>query len=244
MKRILKSILTFAIIGLFAITSNTVYADTKVPPTAKKKAKYFKVNLDLERTIGLFGPVTYKITDLLISELLVLDAMDNKRPIVLVLNTPGGYVGAGNNLIMAIDSLQAPVICIVQDGAYSMGAAIASHCPSLYMTKYSDLMFHMARYRVGGYEHHIESRVKHFANMSKIFHGELAQLLGMKYDVYLAKIKDELWLTAEQAFENGVAEGILPTFFYSPPDIFKSDMYGFLNCIDPRCDTDMIYITR
>jgi len=241
MKCLVKTLITLAVIGIFAITSNVVYADTK---TTAKRHKYFKINNTPERTLGLFGPVTYDITDLLVTELLFLNAIDDKRPIVLVLNTPGGYVGAGNNLILAMKSIQAPVICVVQGSAYSMGAAIASHCPSLYVSQYADLMFHMAQYGVSGYEHHIESRVKHFANMSRIFHGDLARLLGLQYDDYIAKAKDELWFTADQAFDNGVAEGVLQSFFWVCPDMFKSYMGNIYNCTDDRCEGDFLYITR
>lgn len=62
--------------------------------------------------------------------------------ILFEINSPGGSVSDGFELIKAIENSEAPVTCVVDGDAESMGAAILEGCDHRAMTKRSKLMFH------------------------------------------------------------------------------------------------------
>lgn len=62
--------------------------------------------------------------------------------IVIEINTPGGEVDAGYDIIKAIEETEAFVTCVVDTEAESMGFAILQSCDRRYMTKRSKLMAH------------------------------------------------------------------------------------------------------
>jgi ATP-dependent protease ClpP protease subunit len=62
--------------------------------------------------------------------------------LLLELNTPGGSVDDGFELARAIEESEAPVTCVVDGDAASMGAYILESCGQRYMTRRSKIMFH------------------------------------------------------------------------------------------------------
>lgn len=61
---------------------------------------------------------------------------------VLELNTPGGSVGAGFELVKEIENAEIPMVCMVDGRAASMGFYILQSCPMRVMTRRSTLMTH------------------------------------------------------------------------------------------------------
>lgn len=67
---------------------------------------------------------------------------DGASAVVLEINTPGGIVPNGFQIIRAIERSKAPVWCVVDGAAFSMGFAVLQSCHRRQMTKRSVLMAH------------------------------------------------------------------------------------------------------
>lgn len=85
--------------------------------------------------------------------------------ILLEINTPGGSVSDGFELSKAIEESKAPVTCVVDMDAESMGFYILQSCDYRMMTKRSKLMAHEPA--LGGMFHGQPSQWQAIANMMK-----------------------------------------------------------------------------
>ena len=77
--------------------------------------------LENERTIKLEGEVNEASAAAVVDQLLYLDSKSNTKPIILMINSPGGSVYHGRAILDAIDYVDAPVHAIVMGIAMSMG---------------------------------------------------------------------------------------------------------------------------
>lgn len=111
--------------------------------------------------IVLDGPVDEMNMLLVITQIgMVTEAKADA--IVLEINTPGGSIWDGFELVKVIENSKIPVICVVDNNALSMGFYILQSCNVRLMTKRSALMAHLPS--VGG---HIGGTAKEYENVSE-----------------------------------------------------------------------------
>jgi ATP-dependent Clp protease protease subunit len=79
-----------------------------------------------DRIVMISGEITDQSMDVAVAELLFLNSQDPNLPIYLYINSPGGSVVAGNQLIDTMNFISAPVWTIALGMAASMGGAILS----------------------------------------------------------------------------------------------------------------------
>jgi ATP-dependent protease ClpP protease subunit len=113
--------------------------DEALPPLVKpslKKGEQWTVHLRLANTA-----VTDKSAKDIARRIEQANAADVDF-IVLEMNTPGGSVSAGQELARQIEMSPAPVICVTDGQASSMGFYLLQSCDYRMMTKRSLLMVH------------------------------------------------------------------------------------------------------
>ncbi len=163
-------------------------------------------------TVTLRGPVT---GDSVKSVQQALNAMEVKRgfngyPLYLILDTPGGSIDDGEDLIQyakTISNLHTITIF-----AASMGSAIVQALPGKrLMTEHGLQMFHRAKVGLSGQieDGELETRLALYKNMVRALEMRNATRMSMPLDVYKARVKDEMWLTAKQAMSDKAADSIV-----------------------------------
>jgi ATP-dependent protease ClpP protease subunit len=194
--------------------SFTVNADK----TTSNKSKAQAIDLTLENTIVLYDTVDESTVQPIINFLVAKDKAGAElgvySPVYIVLNTPGGSVSQGLRLIAAIGATTSPVVCIVDEMAYSMGAAIISFCPTVYVQEDSDIMYHPASFSISGDEFIVATRLEHTQKMLKQFHTKLANRFNMSYDEWVSKIRNEWWLNADDALKLGISKKTITKLSY------------------------------
>jgi ATP-dependent Clp protease protease subunit len=75
-----------------------------------------------DRIVFLGGPIDDDVANLIIAQLLFLDAEDNKKDIQMYINSPGGSVYAGMAIYDTMNYLKSPVSTICVGMAASMAA--------------------------------------------------------------------------------------------------------------------------
>lgn len=173
-----------------------------------------RLNFTPERTVVLKGVVNFPLTDAVSKRLAELD---DGKPILLVINSPGGNVAAGYDVIKTMEELDSPLTCVVDDMAYSMGAIIAAYCPRLYVHKRSSIMFHEISWTVQGNETTHKIRQKHAENDILEMDKDIAKKLGISVKEFKAKKQIEWWMTASQAVSCGFATAIVNHLKYAEP---------------------------
>ena len=79
-----------------------------------------------ERIIFLGEPIDDRIANLVIAQLLFLDSQDQKKPIKMYINSPGGSVTDGLAIYDTMQHVKSPVSTICVGLAASMGALLLS----------------------------------------------------------------------------------------------------------------------
>jgi len=201
----------FAYITLFAalLTSSSIIAGTqKTSPLTKFKKG--TLILSERNTVSLRTAFTSSSVSSVVAQILEKDRFLNKKePIYLVLDTPGGSVGAGLDLIEAIKGLDREVRTVTTFAA-SMGFITAQSLGRRYITETGVLMSHRAR---GGSRGQIpgelNTRVNFWTSYLKAVDKKVAKRLGISADELLKKHYDEWWMYGKQAVRNKAADKVI-----------------------------------
>jgi ATP-dependent Clp protease protease subunit len=167
--------------------------------------------LTKENTAILRGPVNSSS----VSEVMIQLSELNKTggdadPIFLVLNTPGGSVSDGLNLIEYMNSLRRPVHSISIFAA-SMGFHILQNSKQRFITKYGTIMSHRAR---GGFSgdipQQVKSRFKHITDLLEKMDEQVISRTKGKFDKksYTELIRDEYWAVGDNAINDGFVDEV------------------------------------
>lgn len=169
------------------------------------------ITLTKENTAVLRGPVnSSSVADVMIQLSELNQSGSDKDPIYLVLNTPGGSVMDGLNLIEYMNSLRRPIYSISIFAA-SMGFHILQNSEKRYITKYGTIMSHRAR---GGFSgeipQQVKSRFKHISDLLEKMDEQVVSRTNGKFNKqsYSELIRDEYWAVGDNAVKEGFADDV------------------------------------
>lgn len=176
-----------------------------------------------ERIIMLNGPVEDNMANLIVSQLLFLEAEDSSRDITMYINSPGGVVTSGLSIYDTMQYVKPDVSTVVVGQAASMGSFLAmTGAPGKrFVLPNSRTMIHRVSSGTPGtsgsvyvQELEFEDARRHFEE-SKNINQRLTELY-VKHNSKKKKIKEvmetmkhDTFLTAEEAIEWGLADEIL-----------------------------------
>lgn len=135
-------------------------------PTVIEKSTYGERAYDIysrllkERIVFLGGPIVDQVANSVIAQLLFLDHEDQKKDIMLYLNTPGGSVTAGMAIYDTMQYVKSPVSTICMGIAASMGAVLlaAGQKGKRFALPNSEVLLHQVMGGVEGQAIEIASR--------------------------------------------------------------------------------------
>ena len=166
----------------------------------------------LDRIVFLSGEVNRESMDTIVAQLLYLDSVD-KRDINIYVNSPGGDVDSGLELISVMDYIKSDVSTTVLGLAASMGAAISTSGEKgkRYALPYSRYMIHQPLSNFG-YSKYTDSRIalEEMESVRKDLYNILSEKSGNDFDkiVELCEHGDK-WMKPEQAIELGFIDDII-----------------------------------
>jgi ATP-dependent Clp protease protease subunit len=217
-----KFLITIAM--LVGMVSSAYATDgVKADLTGKKAVKKVNLLINNDRTVVLKGPVRTDNIEAIMNQIKGFAQASNDN-IFIIINSPGGSVVDGFELINLIKSIKAEkgikTYCAVESEAFSMAAILATFCYRTYMHKYSNIMFHEASYGVKDSATHIKNRVEFMSKYLDTLNRDIAEQMGVTPKEYEERILGEWWLTAEEAVQFGIVDGILDTLYYTaqPPE--------------------------
>ena len=97
-----------------------------------------------QRMVFLCGEISSESVDLIVRQLLFLESLDEREPIKLIINSPGGEVLAGLYLYDQIKGMRVPIDIYCTEMAASMAAIIlaAGEKGHRFILKHSKVMIH------------------------------------------------------------------------------------------------------
>ncbi len=165
----------------------------------------------MDRIIFLGAPITDEVANIIIAQLLFLEADNSEREISIYLNCPGGHVQAGLAIYDTMQYLNAPVATICMGMAASMGAfLLAAGTPEKRCSlPNARIMIHQPSGGSYGTAADIEIQAKEILNARERLNRILAHHTGQD----LARIEEDVdrdrFMSPEEAVEYGIIDNVL-----------------------------------
>lgn len=164
-----------------------------------------------ERVIFLVGQVEDHMANLIVSQLLFLEAEDASKDISLYINSPGGVVTAGLSIYDTMQFISPKVRTMCMGQACSMGAFLlnAGEAGMRYALPNSRIMIHQP---LGGYQGQATDILIHAEETLKI-KKQLTRLMahhcGKEYEVLERDMERDNFKSAEEAKEYGLIDEVI-----------------------------------
>lgn len=168
-----------------------------------------------ERIIFLGGAIDDNVANLVIAQLLFLEAEDPDKDIHLYINSPGGVVTAGMAIYDTMRYIKAPVSTICVGQAASMGAILltAGEKGKRYSLEHSRIMIHQPLGGFQGQATDISIHAKEILRMKDELNGILANLSGQNKEKVEADTERDFFMSAEDAKEYGLIDAVFSRKF-------------------------------
>lgn len=162
------------------------------------------------RIIFINGEINDIMSNLVISELLYLDSLNNNT-IDLYINSPGGSVTSGLAIIDTMNFIKSDVRTTVTGIAASMASLIlASGTKGMrHSLKNSEVMIHQPLGNVGGQATDIEIQAKRIISKKKMLNNMLATLTNQSLKKIERDTERDKYLSSEEALEYGLIDSII-----------------------------------
>ncbi|KFD10536.1 ATP-dependent Clp protease proteolytic subunit [Serratia marcescens subsp. marcescens ATCC 13880] len=164
-----------------------------------------------ERIIFLTGQVEDHMANLIVAQMLFLEAESPEKDIFLYINSPGGVITAGMSIYDTMKFIKPDVSTICMGQACSMGSFLltAGAKGKRFCLPNSRVMIHQP---LGGYqgqatdiEIHAREILKVKARMNEL----MAEHTGQPLEQIERDTERDRFMTAEEAVEYGLVDGIL-----------------------------------
>lgn len=164
-----------------------------------------------ERIIFLGGGIDDGVANLIIAQLLFLEAEDPDKDIHLYINSPGGVVTSGMAIFDTMRYIKAPVSTICVGQAASMGAFLlaAGEKGKRFSLDHSRIMIHQPLGGFQGQATDIHIHAKEILRMKDELNGILSELTGQTVEKVSADTERDYFLSATEAKEYGLIDAIV-----------------------------------
>lgn len=162
---------------------------------------------------GPDGAVSTETANMIIAQLLYLDAEDSEKEINLYINSPGGLVTAGLAVYDTIQYIKSPVTTICMGQAMSFGAVLLASGTKgkRYALPHSRIMIHQPLVWGGlsGQVTDIEIESKELAENKNKLIEILAKHTGQTVEKIRSDSERNYYMSAEEAKKYGIIDDIL-----------------------------------
>ena len=164
-----------------------------------------------DRIIFLGEEVTDVSANLVVAQMLFLEAEDPGKDIHFYINSPGGSVSAGFAIYDTMQYIKCDVSTICMGMAASMGAfllAAGAKGKRLALPN-SDIMIHQPSGGAQGQATDMEIHTRHILDMKQRLNQILADNTGQPIDVIARDTNRDNFMTAQQALEYGLIDKVI-----------------------------------
>lgn len=164
-----------------------------------------------ERIVFLDGEINDERADLVVAQLLFLEAEDPKKDISLYINSPGGSVTAGLAIYDTMQYILPKVTTICMGQAASMAALILAggDAGKRLVLPSARVMIHQPWGGVEGQSSDIAIHAKEILRLKKLSIQYFAHHTGKSEDKIAQALERDFFMTADQAVEFGIADKVL-----------------------------------
>lgn len=165
------------------------------------------IHLNESNFVAIRGVIDFQSEAQFINDILSIKG----KTIYIHINSPGGSVTSGNNMIQVMESLiqnGKQIICIA-DFAASMGFVLFQSCPTRYVMDHSIIMQHQMSLGVEGPIEQVRTLFNLIEKFNKKAQKMQALRLNMGTTEFQDKIKHDWWLYSEEIIEENAADAMV-----------------------------------
>lgn len=164
-----------------------------------------------DRIVFVTGEIEDNMASLIVAQLLYLDSLDNTKPIMMYINSPGGVVTAGLAIIDTMHLIKSEVHTYCVGMCASMGAMIFSQGKKghRYILEHAELMIHQPLGGVKGQATDILITARNIEKTKKVLTEMLAKASGQSFEKVAADCERDFYMDAEEAKAYGLADVVV-----------------------------------
>ncbi|MEJ5173520.1 MAG: ATP-dependent Clp endopeptidase proteolytic subunit ClpP [Hydrogenothermaceae bacterium] len=164
-----------------------------------------------DRIILLGTPIDDHVANLIIAQLLFLEAEDPDKDIYMYINSPGGVVTAGLAIYDTMNYIKPDVVTICLGQAASMGAFLLSAGAKgkRYSLPNSRIMIHQPLGGFQGQATDIEIHAREILRLKRMLNEYLAKHTGQPIEKIEADTERDYFMSAQEAVEYGLIDKVI-----------------------------------
>ena len=164
-----------------------------------------------DRIIFLGGPIDDTVANLIIAQLLFLEAEDPDKDVQMYINSPGGVVTAGMAIYDTMNYIRPDVATICLGQAASMGSFLlaAGAKGKRYALPYSRIMIHQPWGGAQGQATDVEIHAREILRQRELLNEILAANTGQPLTKIQQDTDRDYFMSSEQAKEYGLVDAIM-----------------------------------
>lgn len=164
-----------------------------------------------ERIIFVTGPIEDHMANLIVAQLLFLEAEDPKKDIFMYINSPGGSVSAGLGIVDTMNHVKPDVATVCVGLAASMGSIILSQGAKGKRSSLpnAEVMIHQPWGGTQGQATDIEITARHILRTRDQLNKMLAKASGKPLTQIEKDTDRDFFMTADEAKKYGLVDTIL-----------------------------------
>ncbi|MBI4727053.1 ATP-dependent Clp endopeptidase proteolytic subunit ClpP [candidate division TA06 bacterium] len=166
-----------------------------------------------DRIIFIGSPIEDTVANLIIAQLLFLEAEDPEKDIQFYINSPGGSVTSGLAIYDTIQYIKSDVVTICMGMAASLGALLlaAGAKGKRFALPNSRIMIHQPLGGVQGQATDIDIHAKEILLIREKLNGILASHTGQSAERIAKDTDRNFWMSSDEAKEYGIIDDIMKT---------------------------------
>lgn len=163
-----------------------------------------------ERIIFITGAIEDHMANLIVAQLLFLEAEDPKKDIFIYVNSPGGSVTAGMAIIDTMHHIKPDVATVCVGMAASMGSLILSQGAKgkRSILPNAEVMIHQPLGGAYGQATDIDITARHILKTRDRLNKMLAKATGQKLQQIEKDVDRDFFMDAEEALKYGIVDKI------------------------------------
>ncbi len=163
-----------------------------------------------DRIVFITGEITDDTANIVVAQLIYLEAKNPDKDICLYINSPGGSVSAGLAILDTMRYIKCDVSTICVGIAASMGAVLLSSGTKgkRFVLPNSEVMIHQPLGGAQGQATEIRIAAEHILQTRDKINQILSDNSGQPIEVIAQDTERDNWLTAKQAVQYGLVDKI------------------------------------
>jgi ATP-dependent Clp protease protease subunit len=188
------------------------YSPIVIEQTARGEREYdIWSRLLKDRIVFLGRAIDDSVANLIVAQLLYLEAEDPEKDVIMYMNTPGGSVTAGLAIYDVLQYIRCDIATVCVGQCASMGAVLlaAGTKGKRSILPHSRVMIHQPHGGAGGTASDITIQAAEIVSLRGRLNGILAKHTGQSLEVIERDTDRDMWLTAQEAIAYGLVDRIV-----------------------------------